>query len=83
MTRLAHWMAPPRGLLMRKRLLILAVGVVLLALGGAVAVFIVVNRPPTPGGLETAPTDVEIVTSTVPKPKPIKRPPATIGVMLK
>ena len=60
---------------MRKRLLILAAGVVLLALGGAVAVFIVVNRPPSPGGLETAPTDVEIVTSTIPKPKPIKRPP--------
>ena len=60
---------------MRKRLLILAAGVVLLALGVAVAVFFVANRPPTPGGLETAPTDVEIVTSTVPKPKPIKRPP--------
>ena len=62
---------------MRKRLLILAVGVLLLALGGAVAAFIVANRPPSPGGLESAPTDVQIVTSTVPKPKPIKRPPPT------
>jgi hypothetical protein len=60
---------------MRKRLLILAAGVVLLALGIVAAVFFVANRPPTPGGLESAPTDVEIVTSTVPKPKPIKRPP--------
>ena len=49
---------------MRKRLLILAVGVVLLALGGAVAVFFVANRPPSPGGLESAPTDVPVVTST-------------------
>src|SRR6478736_8031481 len=60
---------------MRKRLLILAAGIVLLALGIGVAGYFVANRPPTPGGLETAPTDVEIVTSTVPKPKPIKHPP--------
>ena len=60
---------------MRKRLLIIAVGVVLLALGAAVAAFLITSRPPAPGGLETAPTDVQVVTSTVPKPPPIKRPP--------
>ncbi len=67
---------------MRKRLLILAAGVVLLALAGAVTAYFLANRPPTPGGLETAPTDIEVVTPTVPqpKPKPIKRPPPAENV---
>jgi len=62
---------------MRKRLLIIAAAVLALALGLTVAALVVANRPPAPGGLETAPPDVSVVTPTTAKPEPVKpRPPA-------
>ena len=60
---------------MRKRLLIIAAAVLALGLGLAVAALIVANRPPAPGGLETAPTDVSVVTPTDPTARSRVKPP--------